>query len=117
MSQRQERVAELLRGKLSELILFRVKDPRVKLASIAGVEVSGDLSHARVRVSVLGAEEERQAAVEALQHAAGFLRSQVGKGLRLRVTPELTFVLDRGAEHSQRMTEILESLHDRDESP
>jgi ribosome-binding factor A len=115
MSQRQDRVAELLRAELSDLLLFRIKDPRVHLASVAGIDVSGDLGHARVRISVLGDEAQRQGAVEALQHAAGFIRSQLGKRLRLRVTPELVFVLDRGAEHSQRMTEILENLHVGDE--
>ena len=116
MSQRQQRVAELLRAELSELLLFRLKDPRIQLATIAGIEVSGDLRHARVRISVLGEEEQRQGAIEALRHAAGFIRSQLGKRLRLRATPELTFVLDRGAEHSQKMTEILESLHAGDQN-
>jgi ribosome-binding factor A len=116
MSQRQDRVAELLRKELSDLLLFGLKDPRVKLATVAGVEVSGDLRHARVRVSVLGKDEEREGAIEALQHAAGFIRSQLGRRLRLRVAPELVFLLDRGAEHSQRMTELLESLHVGDET-
>jgi ribosome-binding factor A len=112
MKHRTDRVAELLRAELNDLILHRVKDPRVRLASVTSVEVSRDLGHARAQVSVLGEEEDRTAAVEALQHAAGFLRKELGSRLRLRLTPQLVFHLDRGAEHSQRITELLESLHD-----
>lgn len=116
MSQRSERVAEVIRAELNELILHRVKDRRVRLATVSSVRLSGDLSHARVLVSVLGDdEEERQAAVDALTHAAGFLRSQLGKRVRLRMAPQLVFELDRGAEHSQRISDLLESLHDGDD--
>ncbi|MCH9648022.1 MAG: 30S ribosome-binding factor RbfA [Deltaproteobacteria bacterium] len=110
MSRRTDRIAELIRAELSELILHRVKDPRVRLASVATVQVTGDLSRATIGVSVLGEEEDREQVVEALSHAAGFLRSQLGRRLRLRVAPQLLFELDRGAEHSQRISDLLETL-------
>ena len=71
-----------------------------------------------VKVSALGAEEQREGALAALRHARGFLRTELARRLRTRVTPELVFELDRGAEHSQRISDLLESLHDdgRDES-
>ena len=117
MSRRTQRVEDLLRAELSELILREVQDPRVRLATVSAVDVSPDLRHARVRVSVLGEEDQRAATVEALQHARGFLRSRLAPRLRLRVVPELVFELDRGAEYSQRITDLLESLHDEsDES-
>jgi len=115
MTRRTDRVAELLRIELNDLILHRLKDPRVKLASVIGVEVTGDLSRAKVLVSVLGEEEDRESALKGLQSAAGFLRSQLAKRLRLRTTPQLVLVLDRGAEHSQRMSELLEELDVRPE--
>ncbi|MDY7094313.1 MAG: 30S ribosome-binding factor RbfA [Acidobacteriota bacterium] len=115
MIRRTDRVAELLRAELSDLLLHRVKDPRVKLVSISTVEVNADLSRAVIGVSALGEEDQRQQAVDALIHASGYLRTQLSKRLRLRTTPELVFRLDRGAEHSQRISEILENLHAGDE--
>lgn len=116
MTRRTNRVAELLRDELNELILHRLKDPRVKLASVSSVEVTGDLSRARVSVSVLGEEEDRTSALEGLRNAAGFLRTQLARRLRLRTTPELVIELDRGAEHSQRISDLLEELDVRPES-
>ena len=116
MSRRTDRLSDLLRAELSELILREIKDPRIKLVSLTGVEVTSDLRRAIVRVSVLGEESQREEAVEALRHARGFLRTELAHRLRTRVTPELVFELDRGAEHSQRIADILESLHGPDES-
>ena len=116
MSRRTDRLSDLLRAELSELILREIKDPRIKLVSLTGVEVTSDLRRAIVRVSVLGEESQREEAVEALRHARGFLRTELAHRLRTRVTPELIFELDRGAEHSQRIADILESLHGPDES-
>jgi len=115
MSRRTDRLSDLLRAELSELILREIKDPRIKLVSLTGVEVTSDLRRAIVRVSVLGEESQREEAVEALRHARGFLRTELAHRLRTRVTPELIFELDRGAEHSQRISDLLESLHGRDE--
>jgi ribosome-binding factor A len=116
MSRRSERVADLIRAELSQLVLRELHDPRIKLASVTSVTVSPDLSHAVVRISALGTEEERLATVEGFRHAKGFLRTELAHRLRLRVTPDLLFELDRGAEHSQRISDLLESLHARDES-
>jgi ribosome-binding factor A len=116
MSRRTDRLSDLLRAELSELILREIKDPRIKLVSLTGVEVTSDLHRAIVRVSVLGEESQREEAVEALRHARGFLRKELARRLRTRVTPELVFELDRGAEHSQKISDLLESLHGRDES-
>ena len=117
MSRRTDRVADLLRAELSDLLLRSVHDPRIRLVSVTGIDVSPDLRHAVVKVSVLGSDEERDGTVEALRHARGFLRSELAHRLRtMRVTPELVFELDRGAEHSQKIADLLESLHARDES-
>jgi ribosome-binding factor A len=122
VTQRTDRVADRIRVELSELFLREVRDPRVHLASVSRVEVSRDLGHARVWVSILGEEKDRVEAMEGLERARGFLRSQLGRRLGLRVTPELRFELDRGAQHLQEMSRLLEDLHagetkpDRDDS-
>lgn len=119
MSRRTDRIGDLIRAELSELMRRDVHDPRIRQASLLGIvdlAVTPDLRRAVVRVSALGDETERLAAVAALEHARGFLRSELARRLRLRVTPELHFELDRGAEHSQSIADLLESLHGRDQS-
>jgi len=116
MKRRGNRIGDLIRAELSDLLLRNVHDPRVKLATVTEVDVTQDLRHAVVKVSVLGSDEARDEAVEGLNHARGFLRTELSHRLRTRVTPELMFELDRGAEQSQRISDLLESLHDgRDE--
>lgn len=116
MSRRTDRIADQIRAELAQLLLTEVRDHRVKLASVASVRVTSDLSQAYVGVSVLSQDEdERLRAVEGLEHARGFLRSHLARRLDLRLTPELHFELDRGAEHSQRISDLLESLHVDDE--
>ena len=117
MSRRTDRMSDLLRAELSDLVLREVHDPRVKLASITSVDVTPDLRRATVRVSVLlGDDKQREEAIEGLRHARGFLRTELSHRLRTRMTPELVFELDRGAEHSQKISDLLESLNGRDES-
>ncbi len=111
MSQRTDRVADSLRKELSVLLMREVRDPRVALATISRVQVARDLGHARIWISVLGDEQTRQQTMEGIEHAKGFLRTQIGRRLKLRVTPELAFELDRGAEYLQDMTELLGKLH------
>lgn len=115
MTRRTDRVGDLLTAELNRLITRDLSDPRVRLASVTGVDVSPDLRHAEVGVSVLGEGPGRDEAVEALRGAAGYLRTRLAKTVRLKNVPELRFELDRGAEHSQRISDLLETLHD-DES-
>ncbi len=104
-----QRVHDLLRAELSVLLSREIKDPRVALTSVSELDVAGDLSHATVRVSVLGDDEERRLdALAGLESAAGWIRRQLAQRLDLRRVPELHFELYRGAEHSQRIGELLE---------
>ena len=83
----------------------------MRLASVTAVDLSPDLRHARVSVSILGSEEERTEGVRALQRARGFFRRRLAANLRtLRAIPEISFELDRGAEHSQHISDLLEQL-------
>lgn len=110
MSQRTERVADQIRMELSDLFLREVRDPRVRLASVTRVEVSRDLGHARIWIAFLGTEAEKMGAMEGIEHASGYLRSQIARRLNLRVTPVLRFELDRSAERLQEMSALLETL-------
>lgn len=118
MSRRTDRVADLLRAEVSEVIRLEVDDPRVKLATASEVDVSPDLRHAVVRISVLDAEEEaRRETLAGLRRAAGFIRGRLARRLRqMKRLPELTFELDRGAEYSDTIERLLESTHDQDQS-
>ena len=116
MTRRTQRVGELLQAEISQLLLRSVHDPRVRMVSISAVDVSPDLRRAVVRVSVLD-EKQREESLAALRHAAGFLRRELAHRLRhMRVMPELIFEIDRGAEHSQHISDLLERLHDHDQS-
>jgi len=106
-SRRPEQVGETVRQVVTDALLREIRDPRVGLVTVTHVQVSGDLSVARVAVAVPGEEAERQRALEGLQSAAGFLRSRLAKALSTRTIPELRFELDRGIEHTARINQLL----------
>ena len=116
MSRRTERVSDLLRAELSAVLLDSLRDPRIRLVTVSNVEVTADLRWAKVKVSVLGSDDVRLRCVEALQHARGFLRRQLASRLDLRVTPELSFELDRGAEYAERISTLLEHADEHSDS-
>jgi ribosome-binding factor A len=105
---RSERVSGLLRRELAQLIQSELKDPDIGFISLSDVEVSRDLAHAKVFITVF--EEDKAAStIKALQHAAGFLRKSLGQQLRMRNIPELHFVHDASVETGQRMDRLIES--------
>jgi len=108
---RTERLGHQIRVVLAELMVREVKDPRVGFATVTRVDLSPDLQHARVYVSVLGSPEEQQNSVEGLSSAAGFLRHEVGHRLALRRVPELEFILDHGAEAGEKIEMLLQRIH------
>jgi ribosome-binding factor A len=116
VSRRHERVAEQIRGILVELIR-EVRDPRVGFVTLTGVDLSPDLKQARVFVSRLGSEAERESAVEGLNHAATFLRRALADRARLRFTPGLRFVSDPTLERGSRVEAILQEIHAHDPAP
>jgi ribosome-binding factor A len=104
---RTRRVGEQIQRELAELIRDELKDPRLGMISISQVTVSRDMGHAKVYVSVLGSEEQTEASMEVLRHAAGFLRHKLGKILHMRVIPELHFFLDRSLEEGARIGALI----------
>jgi ribosome-binding factor A len=116
-SHRPGQVAEAIRAVVSEALLRGdVRDPRIGMVTLSGVEVTRDLSHATVSVVPHAEGDAREAAVEGLQSAAGFLRRLVAKELTTRIVPELHFVLDRNFEHAQRINQLLAELKPGEET-
>ncbi|HKS97507.1 MAG TPA: 30S ribosome-binding factor RbfA [Terriglobia bacterium] len=107
---RQERLADQIRTEVASILTEELKDPRIGFATVTRVELTADLGHARVFVSVLGDEEARRNTLAGLESAAGFLRREITHRLRLRRAPEVVFVLDRGPEDAARIEGLLEKL-------
>ncbi len=114
-SERRLRVAEAIRKEVAGILRFQFRDPRVARATVTRAEVTGDMSLARVHVSVLGSESEQQETLEVLGRARGRVRTLLGRRVRLRQTPEVRFVFDPSVEFSVRLEEILE--RERERSP
>lgn len=112
-SRRPEQVAETVRSIVATALTTEIRDPRIGFTTVSRVQVTPDLSHAKIAVAVHGDEPEARAkALEGLKSCAGFLRSKVAKALSTRVVPELHFVIDDGLAHAARINEILAGLRD-----
>jgi ribosome-binding factor A len=109
---RMRRVDEAVRAVLSDAISKLLKDPRVGFVTVTAVKTSSDLRHARVYVSVLGDETTREASLEGLRSAHGFLQSRLGSELTLKRTPELTFEYDDTVDSAARINELLRESAD-----
>jgi ribosome-binding factor A len=110
---RSERVAEGIREEVATFLAEDAKDPRIiGLVTVTGVDVTRDLRHAKVFVSILGSDEARQATLEGLDSAAGHLRSRIGRALRLRVAPEITFRYDESIARAAKIEALLAELRE-----
>ena len=111
---RVERVAALIRKETSELLINDIRDERVHqgMVSITNVEVSGDLQHCKIFVSVFGEQNDRQQVLEGLQAASGYLRGELGRRLQMRRAPEVVFQLDRGLEKGTSVLGLLNRLQE-----
>ena len=107
---RTQRIAEQMKKEVADVIRNSVKDPGIGFATVTRVEVANDLQHAKVFVSVFGTEDEKQQTIQALQRAVGFIRGEVSRRLRMRVTPEMTFRLDESGEYSAHIETVLKGL-------
>ena len=101
------RVGEQIKKELSVLIQSELKDPRIGFVTVTGVEVPNDLAQAKVYLSVLGDEEQKKNTLIALEKANGFLRSEIGKRIRLRHTPELIFKFDESIAYGSHIEKLL----------
>jgi ribosome-binding factor A len=106
---RLARIAEVIREVASETVLFELRDPRVKAVTVTvtRAEISADLQHAKVYVSVMGSPQEQQLCMHGLKHAAGFVQSKLANRLQTRFTPAVKFILDEGVKKSIEMTRLI----------
>ncbi|HAA26393.1 MAG TPA: 30S ribosome-binding factor RbfA [Cyanobacteria bacterium UBA8553] len=111
-NRRVSRVASLIQQEVSQMVLQEIKDDRVGtgMVSVTDVDVSGDLQHAKIYVSIYGTDEARAETMAGLKSATGYVRLELGKRIRLRRTPEVVFIEDRGLERGDRMLALLNQL-------
>jgi ribosome-binding factor A len=112
-NKRVDRVADLLRQEVADLVLRRVKDPRVQRVTITGVDVSPDLQHAKIFYCVMGnpSDEEKKNVGEGLTKARGFMRQELGKRLHMRYLPQLHFHYDNSFDYGDKIERLLKDLH------
>ncbi|MGV0105650.1 30S ribosome-binding factor RbfA [Nostoc sp. DSM 114167] len=115
-NRRVSRVAELIKREVSQMLLNGIKDDRVGtgMVSVTDVDVSGDLQHAKIYVSIYGTDEAKVETMAGLKSATGYVRSELGARIRLRRTPEVIFLEDRSIERGNKVLALLNQLnHDR----
>jgi ribosome-binding factor A len=117
MSRRLLKAAAAIREVVSMAILTELRDPRVKMVTVVGVDVAPDMKSAKVQVSIMGDEKEQRLALAGLQHSAGFLQRKIADRIDTRYTPRLTFVMDKGVKNSLEVLRILKEVLPPDANP
>ena len=107
---RRKRIARLIREEASRMILQELWDPRLGFVTVTDVEVSGDLEHALIKVSVLGSEQDKERTLEGLESCRSYVQAAVGKLVKLRRSPHIRFELDRSIDRSARVSELLREI-------
>lgn len=114
---RVKRLNSLLKEVLSEVIMNEVKDPRMApLITVSSVDISNDLHHAKVYISIIGTDKERRETLEALESAAGFIGIHTAKKVVMRYFPTLTFKLDTSVEEQMKINSLIEKIHREEEN-
>lgn len=111
---RSQRVSDLVREEIADLIMYKLKDPRIGFVTVTGVEMTPDLKSARVFVSILN-EEDREISMEVLNSSKSFIRSALGKRLRLKFIPSIDFKLDTSIDYGFRIDGLLKKIKDDNE--
>lgn len=110
MSKRSEKVAEAIHEMVSELLIKGLKDPRIGFVTITGVKIADDLGLATIYFSVIGSDEEKKATTQGLNSARGFVRKEIGKSLRIRHIPDITFRYDESIEYGSHIENLLKEI-------
>jgi ribosome-binding factor A len=111
LSIRLERVAHLLKAEISDVLRERLRDPRIGFVTVTDVEVSKDLRHAKVFVSIYGDKDTQKRSLEGLESATNFVRQELAQRIKLRYIPALIFSFDPSVEHADRVARILNELY------
>ena len=113
-SKRLERVNQLIKEEISSVLQRQIKDPRLGFVTVTRVELANDLGYAKVHVGVLGSEKDREKSLVALRSAAGFIRRELGRRLRVHHTPEIDFRYDKGLDATDRVARLLQEDAERE---
>jgi ribosome-binding factor A len=116
MGHRVNRVGEQMKKELGDIISRKIKDPRIGFVTVTDVQVTGDLQQAKVYISVLGDEEQRENTLKGLAKAKGFIRTEIGQRIRLRKTPELFFEFDETMAYGNRINSLIHELNREEQS-
>lgn len=111
---RAERVSDQMKQEIADILMRRIKDPRIGFVTVTDVDVSDDLRNAKVFVSVYGTDAEKEATLKGLRSAAPFIRSELGKRMRMRYVPELLFRFDATVERGAHIMELLKEIKEKD---
>ena len=114
MSRRTNRLEEEIREEVAKIIASELKDPRIGFVTVTGVQLTPDLRHVRINVGVLGDQAAREKSLAGLRQAAGFVRRELGKRLRIRHTPEVAFQYDKGLDATERVARLLGEVAEED---
>lgn len=112
---RSTRVGEQMKKELADILSRKIKDPRVGFVTVTDVRVTGDLQQAKVYITILGDEEKKQDTLKGLAKANGFIRSEIGKRIRLRKTPEIIFEFDDTIDRGNRIDRLLHEINESNE--
>jgi len=112
---RSERVADLVREEISEMLVRTIKDPRIGFVTITRVTVTDDCRSARIYYSVVGSPDEREQSLEGLNSAKGYIRRELGHRMKLKYTPEIVFQFDPSVEYAVHMGELIHHLQEERE--
>jgi ribosome-binding factor A len=114
--QRAERVRHLIQQEISQILQLDVKDPRVQFVTVTDVRLTSDLREAKVLISSLSETAEREAILSGLKRASGYIRGELGRRLKLKHIPQLEFVFDDSYDKQERILNLLEQIHDENET-
>jgi ribosome-binding factor A len=114
MSLRATRIGEQMKKELSDIIGRKLKDPRIGFVTVTDVRVTGDLQQAKVYITVLGDEQQRQNTLKGLAKAKGFIRSEIGQRIRLRKTPEIYFEIDESIDYGNRIESLIKQISEEE---
>lgn len=107
---RSDRIGEAIREVISSILLREINDPRIQFVSVMRVEVSSDLQHAKIFVSIIGSDDKKQEAFEGLKSARGFIQRKLGKRIHLRCTPEISFKMDTSVDEGMHIYDLLQEI-------
>lgn len=111
-TRRTQRMALQIQQEIGMMLFRNVKDRRIGLVTVTGVELSPDLRHARVFITAMGGEKEKKESLEALNHASGWIRHELGQRIRMKFLPEIVFRADNSQEYGERIDRLLDEIRE-----